>query len=94
MSLFAELKDDALRFITGYELKNGRGPTHAEVADAVCDGKDGLAEQLICSLCIEGKLRCAPRSRTRRLQALQPVAVPRAPDGEPLHAVRIRGLVA
>jgi hypothetical protein len=92
VSLFAELKADALRFITGFEMKHGRAPTQAEVADGVCDGRDGLAEQLVCSLSIEGKIKCAPRSRQRRLQVLQPVAVPRAPDGEPLHFVRIGGL--
>lgn len=94
MSKFAELKGDALRFIAGYEMKHGRGPTHADVADGVCDGADDLAEQLICSLSMEGKIRCAPRSRTRRLQALQPVAIPRAPDGEPLHFIRTGGLAA
>ncbi|QDH35819.1 hypothetical protein [Porphyrobacter sp. YT40] len=82
-------KADALRFITGFELKHGRGPSNDEVADGAFDGDEGLADYLIRALIIEGKVRRAPHSRRRKLQVLQPVAIPRAPDGEPLHLVRI-----
>ncbi|GAA0760619.1 hypothetical protein FHS52_001089 [Erythromicrobium ramosum] len=91
MTSLADQKADALRFITGFELKHGRGPSNDEVADAAFDGDEGLADYLIRALIIEGKVRRAPHSRRRKLQVLKPVAIPRAPDGEPLHLVRIGG---
>lgn len=90
----AEQMADALRFITGFELKHGRGPSNEEVADGAFDGDEGLTDYMIRALITNGTVRRAPRSRTRKLQALKPVAVPRAPDGEPLHLVRIGGLSA
>lgn len=81
--------NDALRFITGFEMKHGRAPNHDEVADGVFEGDDGLADYVIRSLLREGSLRRMPHSRHRKLQVLKPLAVPRAPDGEPLYFVRI-----
>ena len=83
---------DALRFITGFEMKHGRSPNHDEVSDGAFDGDDGLADYVIRSLVNEGSLRRLPHSRHRKLQVLKPVPVPRAPDGEPLHLVRSWGL--
>lgn len=94
MSLFVELKHDALRFVIGYEMKHGRCPSIADLADAQLGGSEDLAAALVASLVAEGKLRRGLRSRTRNLQALHPLPVPRAPDGEPLHFVRIGGPVA
>ena len=94
MTSKATQMDDALRFITGFEMRHGRSPNHDEVADGVFDGDDGLADYVIRSLVREGSLRRLPHSRTRKLQVLKPVAVPRAPDGDPLHLVRIGGLRA
>lgn len=89
MTPFAQQKADALRFITGFELKHGRGPSIAELADAQFAGSEYAAQCVVGSLVVEGKLRRALRSRERKLQALVAVPVPRAPDGEPLHFVRI-----
>lgn len=91
MISLADQKADALRFITGFELKHGRCPSNAEVADAAFGGDEGLADYLIRTLIMDGRLRRLPRSYTRKLQVLKPVPVPRAPDGEPLHFVRIGG---
>lgn len=91
MNHFTDQKMDALRFIVGFELSNGRSPSTADLADGQFDGRIGVAEQVLCALVIEGKVRRSPHSRKRRLQALVPVAVPRAPDGEPLHFIRIEG---
>jgi len=93
MSVFAELKGDALRFIAGFELAKGRCPSVEDVADGLLnhDIGEGLAEALVGSLVAEGKLRRLKHSRNRKLQVLTPVPVPRAPDGEPLHFVRIGG---
>lgn len=87
----AVLKDDALRFIAGFEMKNGRGPSQADVADGVFAGQDGLCKYVVQSLVIEGRLQVGKGSRQRKLHALQPMAIPRAPDGEPLHFVRAGG---
>ncbi len=89
MTMLTEQKDDAVRFITGFELKHGRSPSTADLADGQFDGSQATAEYVVRSLVIEGRLRRAPHSRNRKLQVLQPVPVPRAPDGEPLHLVRI-----
>jgi hypothetical protein len=91
MNQFTDQKADALRFITGFELKHGRSPSTTEVADGQFDGREGVAEQVVCALVIEGKVRRSPGSRRRRLQALAPIGVPRAPDGEPLHFIRVGG---
>jgi len=91
MTAFPQQKLDALRFITGFELKHGRGPSVAELADAQFNGSEHAAQMVIGSLVIEGKLRRALRSRERKLQVLVPVAIPRAPDGEPLHFIRAGG---
>lgn len=88
MSSFATEKADALRFITGFELKHGRGPSNHEVADGAFGGDEGLTDYLIRSLINEGQIRRAAHSRHRKLQVLKPVPVPRAPDGEPLHFIR------
>jgi hypothetical protein len=94
MSLFAELQREALGFITGFEMKHGRCPSIAEVAHAQLGGDEGLASALVAGLVAEGKLRRGLRSRRRNLQVLRPVPIPRAPDGEPLHFVRIGGIAA
>ena len=94
MTSLADQKADALRFITGFELKHGRGPSHTDVADEAFDGDEGLADYVIRSLIMDGKVRRALHSRSRKLQVLKPVTVPRAPDGEPLHFIRIGRIAA
>jgi len=89
VSSLTERQQDALRFITGFELRHGRSPSVTEVADGQFGGAVGFTEGVIHALVIAGKLRHLPRSRLRKLQVLQPVAVPRAPDGEPLHFVPV-----
>ena len=88
MPCMITVRDDALRFITGFELKHGRSPNPDELSDGVFGGDDGLADIAIRLLVNEGRLRRAPHSRRRKLQVLHPMPVPRAPDGEPLHFVR------
>ena len=91
MTCIGTAKADALRFVTGYELKHGRCPSTTDVADAQFDGDVALTEGVVRNLIIDGQLRRTPHSRNRKLQVLTPVPVPRAPDGEPLHFVRIGG---
>lgn len=94
MTDFADQKDDALRFITGFELKYGRSPSVVDVADSLFGSAESLTEYVVRSLIVEGRLRRALHSRNRKLQVLAPVAIPRAPDGEPLHFVRIGEVAA
>ncbi|MCX9146584.1 hypothetical protein [Erythrobacter sp. WG] len=93
MSAFPQQKDDALRFITGFELKHGRAPSIADLADGQFAGSEAEAEYVVRSLVAEGRVRRGIM-RNRKLQALQPIAIPRAPDGEPLHFVRVEGTAA
>ena len=94
MTMFSEQKEDALRFITGFELRHGRSPSTADLAAGQFNGSEATAEYVVRSLVIDGLVRRAPHSRHRKLQVLKPVPVPRAPDGEPLHLVRIGGPAA
>lgn len=87
MSGAASAKDNALRFISGFELAHGRAPSTDEVADAMFGGAEGYAKMIVQSLAIEGRLRPLPHSRRRKLQVIAPLAIPRAPDGEPLFFV-------
>jgi hypothetical protein len=89
MSAFDDQKADALRFITGFELKHGRAPSIADLADGQFEGSAATAEYVVRSLVVDGKLLRALRSRNRKLQVLAPLPIPRAPDGEPLHFVRV-----
>lgn len=87
MSGAASAKDNALRFISGFELAHGRSPSTTEVAEAIFGGAEGFADNIVQSLVIEGRLRRLLHSRRRKLQVLAPLPIPRAPDGEPLFFV-------
>lgn len=91
MTCLKTAKEDALRFITGFELKNGRCPSITEIADAQFAGDMVLASGVVTDLITARQVRHAPRSRDRKLQVVSPVPVPRGPDGTPLHFVRIGG---
>lgn len=76
-----------LRFIAGYLEAHGYGPSFSEMAagiggtgkGSVCCAVDRLEER--------GHIRRL-RHRERTIELLHPVAVPHAPDGAPLYAVR------
>ncbi len=89
MTCLGTAKADALRFVTGFEMKHGRGPSTYELADGQFGGDVALAESAIMVLIGGRQLRRSFPSRNSKLQALQPVPVPRSPFGEPLHFVRI-----
>lgn len=89
MSSLTDREQDALRFITGFELKHGRGPSAIEVAEGQFDGDMSHAEGAIRALILERKVRRNFPTPNSKLQALQPAPVPRSPFGEPLHFVRL-----
>lgn len=87
-------QQDALRFITGYQERNGISPTLREIADAIGLKSKTVftADWLVRSLEERGAI--ARIGRQRAIAVLKPIAIPRAPDGEPLHFVRIGESVA
>lgn len=91
MSSLTPCEQDVLRFITGFELKHGRGPSATEVSDAQFGGDVAKAENVIRCLLAWRQVRRNFPSRSSKLQAIQPLPVPRSPFGEPLHFVRIGG---
>jgi SOS-response transcriptional repressor LexA len=86
-------QQDALRFIIGYQESKGRSPSYAEIADGIGlpgDAAKGQINRLLGCLRERGAIRrryCAERS----IEVLQYLPIPRAPNGEPLHLVRIGG---
>jgi SOS-response transcriptional repressor LexA len=91
-----ERQQDALRFIIGFKEAHGHSPSYVEIANGIGlngDSSKSQIHRLISGLCERGAIRrkwCA----AREIEVLVPVAIPRAPDGEPLHFVRTGGMVA
>jgi len=79
---------DALRFISGFQQRFGFSPTY----DEICEGLGLRHRSAVCPLLRALKERGCIATRpyqTRAIDVIEPIAVPRAPDGEPLHFVRI-----
>lgn len=91
MTCVGTAKADALRFITGFEFKHGRGPSTYELADGQFGTNIALAEGVVRALILDRQLRRAFPSSNSKLQVLAPLPVPRSPFGEPLFFVRIGG---
>ena len=81
-------QQDALRFITGYQQAKGYSPCRREISAALGLGSKASAQRLLVGLEDRGAVRLL-RFRDRAIEALAPVAIPRAPDGAPLHFIRI-----
>ena len=79
---------DALRFIAGFLRANGYSPTFEEVAAGLGLASKGAAFNLVESLSERGAVKIR-RSKRNKITLLEPVLVPRAPDGAPLFFVRI-----
>lgn len=91
MITLTERQQDALRFITGYREANGIAPTLREIAAGL--GLEGAtaftADWLVRQL--EERGAVARTGMHRAIEVIAPIAIPRAPDGEPLHFIRIGG---
>ncbi|MFO6448641.1 LexA family protein [Erythrobacter sp. NE805] len=85
-------QQDALRFITGFQAAKGYSPSITEIAVGIGQSANSKARthELLHSMQDRGALRLLPR-RARAIEVLAPIAIPRAPDGEPLHFVRVGG---
>lgn len=81
---------DALRFIAGFQQAKGFSPSFEEIGGGL-----GLSSKhSVASLLDRLEERRAIRrliDRRRAIEVLLPVAIPRAPDGAPLHFVSIGG---
>lgn len=90
MKPLTERQQDVLRFIIGFQESLGIGPTLREISAAgtvrALPGFD--AGFTVRSLEKRGTIRRMP-FLTRKVEVLEPLPIPRAPDGEPLYFVRI-----
>lgn len=77
-----------LRFIVGYTEAKGFAPTRREMMEALGNRSKARPQEGILRLEKRGWLRTLP-AKARAIEVLQPVAIPRAPDGAPLYFVRI-----
>ena len=84
-------QQDALRFIQGHIIATGFAPSFAQILCALDLRSNSSAYRLIEGLADRGAIRRLP-GRARAMEVLQPIAIPRAPDGAPLHFVTIEGL--
>lgn len=81
-------QQDALRFIVGYEEANGVPPAFKEIASALSCRSINAAFQLIEGLEKRGAV-LRSGAQWRGIMVLERLPIPRAPDGEPLHFIRI-----
>lgn len=83
-------QQDALRFISGYQQAKGYSPSRREISEALGLCSKSSAQRLLIGLEDRGAVRLLP-FRDRAIEVLAPVAIPRAPDGEPLHFISFEG---
>ena len=90
MTAMTERQQDVLRYIIGFKESLGIAPSIREISAAsVVRAKPGFdAGFTVRALDKRGAIRCAPYL-TRKIEVLEPLPIPRAPDGEPLYFVRI-----
>lgn len=81
-------QQDALRFIIGYEEANGVPPAIKEIASALSCLSLNAAFQLVEGLERRGAVQRSG-AQWRGIMVLESLPIPRAPDGAPLHFVRI-----
>lgn len=84
-------QQDALRFILGYQEANGVPPVMKEIAEGISCRSLNAAFQLVEGLEKRGAVT-RNGAQWRGINVLRPIAIPRAPDGAPLHFVPIRGM--
>ena len=82
----AIVRDNFMRFVAGYQAAHGIGPSYQEIAEALGFRSRSHVARIADDLQGRGLIR-RPYNRNRSIVLLQPVAVPRAPDGAPLRMV-------
>jgi len=93
MSAMSERQQDVLRYIIGFRESLGVAPSLREISAAgVVKAQSGFdAGHTLRALEKRGAIRRRP-CLPRKIEVLEPLPIPRAPDGEPLYFVRIGGL--
>jgi SOS-response transcriptional repressor LexA len=81
-----------LRFIRGYVETNGLYPSLREIGAGIGSKSLGNIQQWLTDLVREGHMRRLP-AKERAIELQVDITIPRAPDGAPLYAVRIGGLL-
>jgi SOS-response transcriptional repressor LexA len=83
-------QQDALRFITGYIERNGIPPSIREIARGIGTSPESTnyVHRMLKALEQNGAISLS-EAEDRGITVLRPLPIPRAPDGEPLHFVRI-----
>ncbi len=94
MITLTERQQDALRFIIGFKERNGISPSMREIARGIglSENTMGHVQRLLDCLEQRGAIR-RQRFISRSIEVLERLPIPRAPDGEPLHFIRIGGEV-
>lgn len=79
---------DLLRFVRGFQLAHGFGPSVQEIAAGLGfrNASKSAAVRLVVGCEERGLLRRLP-SRARSIELVDPPAIPFAPDGAPLFFV-------
>lgn len=81
--------DDVLCYVAGYlEAHDGIGPSYQNICDALGIHSKSNVNRKMDELGARG-LIARRFHRARCLEVLQPVAVPRTPQGEPLYFLRM-----
>lgn len=85
-------QQDVLRFLIGFhEANDGISPTFKEIGAAIGLTSTASVSRHLDELERRGALRRLT-GRPRAIEVLVKLPIPRAPDGEPLHFVRLGGL--
>jgi SOS-response transcriptional repressor LexA len=89
-------QQDALRFIIGFKEAKGCSPSYVEIADGIGPSGERSKSQISRLMgCLQERGAIRRRCGVERsIEVLATIPIPRAPDGAPLHFVRIEGLSA
>ncbi len=78
---------EILRFIAGYQAAHdGVSPSHKEIGAALGFASTSFVNRLLVGLEQTGMIHRL-RQRERAIRVLEPVSIPRAPDGAPLYFI-------
>ncbi len=80
-------QQDLLRFVIGFQAAKGFSPSFKEIAKGI--GLKGCAQvsRQLDALEERGAIRRLI-DRARAIEVLEPIAIPRSPDGAPLYFVK------
>lgn len=83
-------QQDVLRFVVGFQEAKGISPSFREIGAATGLKSVSQVAGLLDKLEERGAIRRL-FMRTRAIEVLRPIPLPRTPDGEPLHFISFEG---